>query len=161
TIAYANGTRDPVLGRRAKEAMDRVMRLAPDSAGAHMIAASYYTDVARDQAASRQATARALELDPKNVWALTASAQDDLTEGNSRGVFDKLSRAREISPREAGVLTNLLRAQLFLGQYEDAVATSDDLLSLDRIGYAQMQWVLHAHLAVGDTAGAKRITQEL
>jgi serine/threonine-protein kinase len=161
TLAYANGTRDPVLGRRAKEAMDRVMRLAPDSAGAHMIAASYYTDVARDQAASRQATARALELDPKNVWALTSAAQDDLTEGNYRGVFDKLSRAREINPRAAGVLTNLLRAQLFLGQYEDAVATSDDLLSLDRIGYAQMQWVLHARLAVGDTAGAKRITQEL
>ncbi len=161
TTAYANGTRDPVLGRRAKEAMDRVMRLAPDSANAHMVAASFYTDVARDQAAARRATARALELNPKSVWALTSAADDDLREGNYRGVFDKLSRAREINPRSTGVLTNLMRAQLYLGQYADAVATSDELLTLELTNYAQMQWIMHARLAVNDTAGAKQIAQQL
>ncbi|MDZ4388111.1 MAG: protein kinase [Gemmatimonadales bacterium] len=161
TTAYVNGTRDPVLGRRAKEAMERVLRIAPDSAAAHMVAAVYLIDVSRDPVASRRATERALQLDPKSIWALTSLAQDDLAEGNYRGVFDKLSRARELNPRSTGVLTNLMRAQLYLGQFEDAVATSNELLALEPTSYAQMQWIMHTRLAVGDTTGAKQIMQDL
>jgi serine/threonine-protein kinase len=161
TTAYANGTRDPVVGRRAKEAMDKVMQLAPDSAGAHMIAASYYTDVARDQVAARRETERALELDPKNIWALNTSASYDLAEGNYRPMFEKLSKAREINPRATGVLTNLIRAQIYLGQHAEAQATSEELMALEPTGYDQMQWVVHAHLVNGDTTGARRVVQEV
>ncbi|MDX2207808.1 MAG: protein kinase [Gemmatimonadales bacterium] len=161
TTAYANGTRDPVLGRRAKEAMERLLRLAPDSAGAHLVSANYLENVARDPVAGRSAIERALQLDPKSIGALVSVAQYDLAEGNYRGVFDKLSRAREINPRNTGVLTNLMRAQLYLGQFEDAVATSNELLALEPTSYAQMQWIMHTRLAVGDTTGAKRIMQDL
>ncbi|HPF63125.1 MAG TPA: protein kinase [Gemmatimonadales bacterium] len=158
--AYANGTRDPVLGRRAKEAMDKVMQLAPDSAGAHMIAASYYTDVARNPIAARRATERALELDPKSVWALTSSAQDDLADGNYRPMFEKLSRAREINPRATGVLTNLVRAQIYIGQLQEAQATSEELMALEPTGLNQIQWAVSAHLVNADTVGARRVVQE-
>jgi tetratricopeptide (TPR) repeat protein len=126
-----------------------------------MVAASYLTNVSRDPVASRRATERALQLDPKSTWALTSLAQYDLAEGNYRGVFDKLSRARELNPRATGVLTNLMRAQLYLGQFEDAVATSNELLALEPTSYAQMQWIMHTRLAVGDTTGAKQIMQDL
>ncbi|HET9066574.1 MAG TPA: protein kinase [Gemmatimonadales bacterium] len=159
--AYANGTRDPVIARRAKEAMEKVMQLAPDSSGAHMVAASYYTDVARDQAAARRETQRALELDPKSIWALTSSAGDDLLEGNYRPMFEKLSKARELNPRATGVLTNLIRAQIYLGQHAEAQATSEELLALEPTAYDQMQWIVNAHLVNGDTTGARRVVQEL
>ncbi|MEO8478025.1 MAG: protein kinase [Gemmatimonadota bacterium] len=161
TIAYANGTRDPVIGRRAKEAMEKVMQLAPDSSGAHMIAASFYTDVTRDQAAARRETERALELDPKSIWALTSSAQADLLQGNYRPMFEKLSKARELNPRATGVLTNLIRAQIYLGQHTEAQATSEELMALEPTAYDQMQWIVNAHLVNGDTTGARRVVQEL
>lgn len=141
--------------------MDRTLRLAPDSAAAHMVASSSYSDISRDPALARRETEKALALNPKSIWALVASSGYDLTDGNYRQMFEKLSKAREIDPRATGVLTNLIRAQIYLGQLDEALATSEELMALDPTDYAQMQWVVIAHLDKGDTTGAKRVVQEL
>ncbi len=158
---YANGTRDPAVGRRAREAMDRILQLAPDTSNAHMVAANWYTNVGRDPEAYRREVAKALELDPKNVWALQSSASDDLDEGDYKSMFEKLSKARQIDPRSTGVLTNLIRAQVYLGQYAEAQATAEELVALEPTAYNQMQWISNAHLANGDLAGARQVIQEL
>jgi serine/threonine-protein kinase len=158
---YANGTRDPVVGRRAKEAMTRNLQLAPDSSNAHMVAANWYTNVGRDPEAYQREVARALELNPRSVWALQTSAGDDLDRGDYKSMFEKLSTAREIDPRSTGVLTNLIRAQIYLGQYAEAKAVSDELMALEPTAYNQMQWIAGAHLTNGDLPGAKQVVQEL
>jgi TolB-like protein/tetratricopeptide (TPR) repeat protein len=157
---YANGTREPAAAKRAKEALDRLMALVPDSANAHMVARNYYLNVARDQEAARRSVARALELDPNNLNALNAAAQDDLNAGNYQATFTKLSRAREIDPLSRGVLANLIRAQLFIGQHQEARATAEELTALEPTSYNAMQLIALAHVAAGDSAGARRVIQE-
>ena len=52
---------------------------------------------------------KALALDPNDPRALANSAVIDREAGRYREMFDKLSRAREINPRAAGVLPSTAR----------------------------------------------------
>jgi len=155
------GTRDPVVARRAKEALDRTLALAPDSADAHMTAARYYILVGRDQARGRQEVERAYQLDPKNTWALTAMANYHLQDGDFQAMFEKLSRARQLDPLDKSVLASLIRAQIYVGQVKEALATSEELRALGVTDYGQMQWIVGAHLADNDLDGAKRVMADL
>lgn len=161
SLLYSNGTRDPAVAARAKEAVDKVLRLGSDSSSAHMAAASYNNDVTGDRVAARRETDRALALDSNNVSALDQSAASDLAAGRYQSTFEKLSRARKIDPRATGPLTNLLQAQIYLGRYDEAVATGQDVLALQPTGYSTMEWVVFSHLASGDIAGAHRVVQQL
>ncbi len=158
---YSDGSRDPAVAKRAKEALDRLVRLAPDSSGAHMIASNYYENVARDQTRAHQETERALALDPKSIWALNTSAGYDLADGNYQQMFEKLSKARQIDPRNRGVLTQLMRAQIYIGRPEDAVVTAGEFLALEPTDYNQIQWAVLAHLSAGDEAGAKQVVADV
>jgi serine/threonine-protein kinase len=158
---HEGGTRDPVVARRAKEALDRTLALAPDSADARMIAGNYYALVARDQARARQERERAYQLDPKNTWVLTSMASYDLQDGNFQAMFEKLSRARQIDPLDKNTLASLIRSQIYVGQIKEALATSEELMALGPSNYNQMQWIAAAHLADNDLAGAKRVMAEL
>jgi eukaryotic-like serine/threonine-protein kinase len=160
SLLYANGSRDPAVGRRAGEALKQMLRLADDSASSHAAAAVYYTNVMRDPIAMRRELSRALAIDSNNVFALTSSAQADLDAGNYRATLAKLSRARQLDPRSTGVLVNLTRAQIALGRADEAVATADELMALGPTEYNQMQWIIFAHLAGGDSARARRVVQE-
>ncbi|MEO7611323.1 MAG: protein kinase [Gemmatimonadales bacterium] len=160
-VLFANGTRDPAIGRRSKEAMERTLRLAPDSSFSHQVAVIYHSNIGRDQVAAKREVARALELDPRNVEALIASAQFDFTESNYRAMFEKLSRAREIDPLAKGVLDRLIRAQLYLGQYREAQTTAAELMALEPTANNHMQTIVLAYIANADTAGARRALAEL
>ena len=117
--------------------------------------------MAGDRATARRETERALALDSNNVWALDASAANDLEAGNYQATFEKLTRARKIDPRATGPLSSLLQTQIYLGHYDDAVATGQDLMALHPTDYGAMEWVVYSHLARGDTASARRVVQEL
>jgi serine/threonine-protein kinase len=157
---YGNGARDAAVGRRAKEALDHALRLANDSAVTHMAAAHYYANVTTDLVAARRETARALALDSNNTVALGSSANYDIQGGNYQAGLDKLSRARKIDPRATAPLSNLVRAQIYLGHYDDAVATGQELLALKPTAYDQIEWVVYSHLARGDTAGARQVIRD-
>ena len=161
TQLYSDGSRDAAVARRAKEALDRLVRLAPDSAVVHLVAANYYQNVARDLPRARQETERALVLDPKSIWALNTSAQWDLTDGNYQPMFEKLSKARQIDPRNVGVLTQLVRAQIYIGRPEEALLTSKELLALEPKDYNRIQWAVLAHLSSGDLPGAKQVVADV
>jgi serine/threonine-protein kinase len=157
---YADATRDPVVARRAKEALDRTLRLANDSAWAHRAASIYYRGVAGDEPAARQAVDRSLALDPNDPRALNSSAVIDRGAGRYREMFEKLSRARAIDPRDPVIVANLLRAQIALGQTDEAAATAEELLALEPTVLDHIQWAAMAHLARNDTASARRVVRE-
>ncbi len=157
---YANVSRDPVAGRRAQEALDRTMQLASDSGWAHRAAANYYRFVARDEPAARQAVDRSLALDPNDPRSLANSANLDREAGRHQLMFDKLSRARAIDPRDPGIVSDLMRAQIALGQTDEAAATAEELLALEPTSLLQIQRATMAHLSRSDTASARRVVRE-
>ncbi len=158
---FGSGTRDPVVARRAREAMEKTLALAPDSAIAHMVASNYYGGVTRDQAAARREAEEAYRLDPKLISALRTMAAYDLDDGNYQAMFEKLARAREIDPLDKGNLGSLIRAQIYIGQYPEALATAKELQALAPTSYAQMQWIANAYLSNNDLDGARRAMAEL
>jgi serine/threonine-protein kinase len=158
---YGSGTRDPVVARRAREAMEKTLALGPDSAAAHMVASNYFGGVARDQAAARREAEEAFRLDPKLIWAIRTMAAYDLTDGNYQAMFEKLARAREIDPLDKGTLSSLIRAQIYIGQYPEALATAKELAALGTTNFAGMQWIAAAYIANNDLDGAKRAIAEL
>jgi serine/threonine-protein kinase len=161
TLLYTDGTRDAAVARRAKEALDHLLRLASDSASAHMVAAQYDLYVAQDPATARRETLQAFALDSNNVRALSAAANYDISDGNYQAGLGKLSRARKIDPRATGPLRNLARTQIYLGHYDDAVATGRELLALKPTSYDEIEWIVYSHLALGDTAGARLVIGEV
>ncbi len=161
SILYFNGTRDPVVGRRAKEALDHLLKLANDSAGAHIVAATYYTNVEGNPTAAKREVDEALRLDSNNISAVISAANNDFADGKYQLAFDRLTRARALDPRATGPLTNLLLAQIYLGRYDEAVKTSEELQTMPNLAYGTMEWIVAAHLARGDTTSARRVFQEL
>ncbi|MES2124442.1 MAG: protein kinase [Gemmatimonadota bacterium] len=158
---YFNGTRDPAVARRSKEALDRLLRLADDSSGAHVVAANYYTNVTNDPVAARREIDRAIALDSNNVGALISAANSDFAVGLYQPALDRLSRARKLAPRSTGVLVTLIQSQVYLGRYDEAVATAEELMAMPTYGYGAMEWIAAAHLARGDSASARRAMGEL
>ncbi len=157
---YANGTRDPAVGRRAKEAMLRMLSLADTVAAAHIVAANYYTNVERDVISAEREIARAYELNPKDAWVLQNSAGVDLRAERYEAAFDKLSKAREISPLSAGVLTSLIEAQLALGRLDEAKIAGDELVALEPKGPQIIGTAFSVPLARGDLDGAKQVLRD-
>jgi Flp pilus assembly protein TadD len=158
---WLTGTRDPVVARRARESMERTLALGPDSAVAHMVASNYFGTVGRDQSAARREAEEAFRLDPKLIWALRTMAAYDLTDGNYQAMFERLARAREIDPLDKGTLGTLIRAQIYIGQYPEALATAKELEALGTSNYSGMQWIAAAYIANNDLEGAKRAIAEL
>ena len=161
TDLWLSGTRDPAVARRSQEAMERTLALGPDSSAAHMVASNYYGTVGRDQQAARSAAEEAFRLDPKSTWALRTMSSYDLQDGKFQAMFEKLARAREIDPLDKRNLGSLIRAQLYTGQHDEALATAKELQALGTTSYAGMQWIAAAYLANNDLDGAKRAIAEL
>ncbi|MDZ4388110.1 MAG: protein kinase [Gemmatimonadales bacterium] len=160
TMAHTNGTREPELGRQAKEAVDRAMLLASGKAFAHRAMAIYMVNVERDEEAARQATMRALELEPDNPEILAASALDDYVREDYATAFAKLSRARELDPRSVLILRNLIYALTFLGRANEAVQFSDELMALAPESPNVIQAIVVAHLGANDLEGARRVVRD-
>jgi hypothetical protein len=76
-------------------------------------------------------------------------------------MFEKLARAREIDPLDKGNLSLLIRAQIYIGQHAEALATAKELQGLAPERYEQMQWIALAYLANNDLDGARRAIAEL
>ena len=151
---YFNGNRDPVVGRRAKETLDQLLKLASDSAGAHMVAADYHTNISGDTIAARREVDRALELDSNYTGAMLRAAQFDIRAGENAAANAKLARARKLDPRSLGVLASLQSAQLALGDYDEAAGTAEEIIAL-KPGPNLVEQAIYAHLARGDIASAK------
>src|SRR5690606_1085966 len=158
---YASGTRDPVVARRAHEAMERTIALAPDSAMTHMVASMYYGSVARDQSASRREVEVAYRLNPNLVAAIRDMATYDLLDGNYQAMFEKLARTRELDPLDKSNLAALIRAQIYIGQTSEALATARELQAMDPTSYTHLIWILTAYLANGEFYGASQAMQSM
>ncbi len=157
---YANGTRDPAVGRRAKEAVDKMLELRGDQANARIVAANYYTDVERDLDKARLEVERALQLDPNHLWALNTSANHDRAEGRFDSALEKLARARKLDPLGQGVLNVLIATLTSLGRLEEASQAAEELRALEPNSLGIQQTVVMTHLVRGDLAGAKDAFEE-
>ena len=152
---YSNGSRDPAVGARARESMERALRLDPDGAVGHGAAARYYTLVETDAARGKAAAERAIEIAPNDAEILSIAAGVDARSGDAAAGIAKLERARELDPRSSAILAQLQQAYLLAHRSDEAIATGKASLALDPANLNVIEWQSLAHLAKGDLAGAR------
>jgi TolB-like protein/tetratricopeptide (TPR) repeat protein len=160
TNLYGNGTPDPRVAARAKEAMERAVALSPDRAMVRRVRAGYLLSVAGDEAAGGTEIDRALRAAPNDVALLASSGSQDMNRGDLGSALTKFERARQLDPRAAGNLANLVQAYTFLGRAADAKAAGATLVAVRPRDLTSRQWVTIAHLADGDIEGARAVLRD-
>jgi serine/threonine-protein kinase len=157
---YSNGTREPAVGRRAKEAIDRALAMAGTTAGPHVAAARYHQIVDLDIPASEREMNLALAAAPKDADVLTRSASIDMTAGRFDAALEKMRRARELDPRSQGTLAALLTALVYLHRFDEALAIAPQAIALAPSDLNAVEWTALAHVGAGDLAGARAVIRD-
>jgi TolB-like protein/Flp pilus assembly protein TadD len=160
TSVYNNGTRDPQVARRAKEAVDRALALAPNTASPHSSAARYHQLVDRDANAADREINLALIAAPKDADVLAQSANVDMAAGRFEGALEKLQRARELDPRSQRTLSTLLTVLVNLHRFDEALAIVPQTLALAPADLGTVEYAALAHVGTGDLAGAQSVIRE-
>jgi eukaryotic-like serine/threonine-protein kinase len=154
-LLYANGVPTPALGRQAREAADRALRLAPTRALGHRALASYYMNVERDprRALTEAEAARAATPNDATVLSVLSGIYSAI------GRFDdavKSARAAErLDPRAVFPLQQLRTALSALRRNREAREVADREMALSP-NLSSIEDRVIVSLAEGDLAGARR-----
>ncbi len=158
---YGSFGHDPLAARRAKQALDRALQLAPDVASTYVTAFSYSMVVAKDSVAARHAVARALELEPRGAESLVMASDLDKVAGDTSAALTKLALARQVDPRSSDVLSRLFNIYSQRGQTDEAIAVGDELVGQELTPMSTLQSVIQLHIASNDLPGAKAAVRQL
>jgi len=154
-LLYANGLPNPALGRQAREAADRALRLGPTRALGHRALASYYMNVERDprRALTEVEAARAATPNDATVLSVLAGIYSAI------GRFDdavKSARAAErLDPRAVFPLQQLRTALSALRRHREAREVADREMALSP-NLSSIEDRVIVSLAEGDLTGARR-----
>ncbi len=160
TSVYTNGMRDPTVGRRAKEAVDRGLALGPRTAVSHLAASRYHLLVDLDPDGADREMDLALAAAPTDADVLAQSANLDLQAGRFEAALAKLTRARDLDPLSEQTLSVLLTAMVYLRRFDEAVAISREALALAPTDLGTLSWAVFAHAGSGDLAGARAVVRQ-
>jgi eukaryotic-like serine/threonine-protein kinase len=160
SLLYVNGTPDPRGGRRAREAAEQALRLAPDQPGAHLALGDYFTDVPVDPERARAAYEAGLRLAPNDADLLGASALVEIITGKWEVALAHFTRAQALDPRSVTVARRLTYTLLRVRRYPEALAASDRAIALAPDNPGALESKAMVYLAQGDLEGARRIIRE-
>jgi serine/threonine-protein kinase len=160
TSVFTNGAREPVVARRAGEAIDRGLRLAPGSATSHLAASRYHLLISQAPEAADREMELALAAAPTDADVLAQSANLDLQAGRFESALSKLTRARDLDPLSQQTLSVLLTAMVYLRRFDEAVVIGREALAVGPTDLSTMGWAVFAHVGASDLAGARAVIRE-
>jgi serine/threonine-protein kinase len=160
SLLYANGAPSVEGDRRAQEASERALRLAPSHPSPHLAEGDYQQYIARDFEGASRAYATGLRLAPDDPDLLQASALVQIRAGHWEEGLAQLTRAQTLDPRS--VVTARRRAFILLRvrRYAEALAASDYGVELDSSNLGSFFNKVMTLLAQGDLEGARRVIRE-
>ena len=159
SLLYFNSTPTPERDRRAREAAERAVRLAPGHFAGHLALGDYYTIIpARfDPDRALREYQAGLRSSPNNADLLGSTALLEIQIGRWDDAVRHLSRARALDPRSAHVGRRLTYTYLRLRRYREAMDAADRALELDSTSVAIIQNKVMIHVAQGDLASAREV----
>lgn len=115
---------------KAKIAADHALRLQPDLGDARLALAYYYYYGYRDYELARTELAIALEATPNDAEVWDCGGAVDRRQGRWAECLPNFEKARELDPRNTGVLWNLAETYACLGRFEDAESAFGDAVAI-------------------------------
>ena len=160
SLLYVNGTPSPESDRRAREAAERALKLAPSQPAGHLALGDYYSSISLDQGRAREAYEAGLRLAPSNADLLGASAVVEISTGKWADAVAHFTRAQALDPRSVTIARRLAYTLLRLRRYPEALAASDRALVLAPENTGIIETKAMVRLAQGDLQGARRVVSE-
>jgi eukaryotic-like serine/threonine-protein kinase len=160
SLIYANGTPSPESERRAREAAERALRLAPNQAAGHLALGDYFASISPDQDRARQAYEAGLRVAPSNADLLGASALVEVSSGKWTEALTHFRRAQALDPRSVTISRRLAYTLIRLRRYPEAMAACDRSLALAPNNAPVLENKAMAYLAQGDLEGARRLIRD-
>jgi serine/threonine-protein kinase len=154
---YTNGTPDPGIAARCKEAAERALRIAPDLAFSHAAMASYARSVEQSPERAEEHVTAALRLAPNEPDILTSAAGYYASQGRWEDAITYAERARKLDPRSPRVIGGLQSDYVLTRRYDEAIALGHDALALAPTDVQLIQMQVMAHLGKGDLPGAREV----
>jgi eukaryotic-like serine/threonine-protein kinase len=160
SLIYANGSPSPGSDRRAREAAERALRLAPNQPAGHLALGDYFASIPPDQDRARQAYEAGLRVAPDNADLLGASALVEISTGKWDEALTHFNRAQALDPRSVAIGRRLAYTLLRLRRYPEALAACDRALALAPDNVQVLENKAMVFLGRGDLEGARRVVRE-
>jgi serine/threonine protein kinase/TolB-like protein/Tfp pilus assembly protein PilF len=160
SLIYANGTPSPQSERRAREAAERALRLAPNHPAGHLALGDYFASISPDPDRARQAYEAGLRVAPSNADLLGASALVEISTGKWTEALAHFTRAQALDPRSVTISRRLAYTLIRLRRYPEAMAACDRSLALAPNNAPVLENKAMAYLAQGDLEGARRFIRD-
>jgi len=160
SLVYANGTPSPQGARRARDAADRALRLAPGQPIGHLALGDYFTAISFDQEQARAAYEAGLRLSPNDADLLGSLALVEVITGKWEQALEHFTRAQALDPRAIATGRRVSYTLLRLRRYPEALAACDRALALAPDNVAVIGTKAMVFLAQGDLDGARRVIRE-
>jgi serine/threonine-protein kinase len=154
-LLYANGVPTPELGKQAREAADRALRLAPTRALGHRALASYYMNVERDPRRALTEVEAARAATPNDATILSVLAGIYSAIGRFDDAVTHARAAERLDPRAVFPLQQLRTALSALRRHREAREVADREMALSP-NLSSIEDRVMVSLAEGDLAGARR-----
>jgi TolB-like protein/Flp pilus assembly protein TadD len=115
---------------KAKLAADRALQLQPDLGDARLALGYYYYYGYRDYELARTELEIAQQATPNDAEVWDCAGAIDRRQGRWDEAIPNFERARELDPRNTGVLWNLAETYGAFGRFEDAEKTFADAIAI-------------------------------
>jgi serine/threonine-protein kinase len=157
SLLYSNSTPTPELSKRAREAAEKAVALAPDRPEGYLAQGTYQRVVVLDFGRALEAYARGQRLAPANVDLLRGAGLTEMTLGSWDLAVEHLRQAERLDPRKPGVA--LATALLWLRRYRESRESYDRNLALAPADLGLIQGRAMTFLGEGNLAGARSVLE--
>jgi class 3 adenylate cyclase/TolB-like protein len=158
---YAIGVPTSAGDRRAKEAADRAVALAPGRAEAQLALGAYYSAITNDPPKALAALTEGLRNAPYDAELLAGIAFVEQRLGRWEQALEHFTRAQGLDPRSFEVARRLARALLWLRRYPEAAAAYDRALALAPGDAGVIEERAMVPLAQGNLTEARTVLQRV
>jgi eukaryotic-like serine/threonine-protein kinase len=156
---YSNGTPDPRIAKRSRDAVARVARLDPNTAGTRRLQAHYILVVERNapRALAELTAARAMAPGDASIHKPLAGAYIAL--GRFDDAVNSAELVQRLDPRSVGPMAQLAMIYRFLRRYPEGRSVTDrQLLLVPNVSNVQDRAIVA--LGEGDLVAARRLLLE-
>lgn len=147
---------------KAKLAADNALRFKPDSGDARLALAYYYYYGYRDYELARTELAIAMQATPNDGEVWDCAGAIDRRQGRWDESLPNFRKARDLDPRNTGLLWNLAETYVALGRFEEAehaYTTAIEIHPNDYL-YALARAAIKLR-SVGDTKPLRKVLREI
>jgi len=153
---YLNSVPTPALAERAREAAEKSVALAPGLPEAYLALGNYQRLVLKDYDRAIEQYNRGHRV-AANADLLTATALAEESLGRWESAVDHFRQANRLDPRSMPTHMRLSQALLFLRQYSESRAASDEGLKVAPANLQLIENKAMAFLGEGDLAAARGV----